>query len=240
MSATVTDRPSRRGSNAPDVAAYHDFLVTGKERAQGQRGKLDAFDAKKILSSAARVEVDVGAGRGIFALARAASESALRLLAIERKMVRCRHLARRARNEKLFADVTGNAGIVVIRGDATTLVPLFPSASVDIFHIYFPEPWHRPKWISRRLVSPAFAAAMARALIPGGEVRFVTDHAELFRAAVAVLASTARLRPADTAPWFAEETFETNFARKWRAEERPFHAARFVSARRQWDGTVLY
>ena len=68
----------------------------------------------------------------------------------------------------------------------------------------------------RRLIQPGFAAASAAALEPGGERRFVTDHAEYFEGAFAVLSASEGL---EEAPGVEEEmTDPTNYEKQIQAD----------------------
>jgi len=47
--------------------------------------------------------------------------------------------------------------------------------SIDGFHIFFPDPWHKRKQNKRRLLQPDFIALMSKKLKPGGEIFIATD-----------------------------------------------------------------
>lgn len=47
--------------------------------------------------------------------------------------------------------------------------------SIDGFHIFFPDPWHKRKQNKRRLLQPDFIALMSKKLKPGGEISIATD-----------------------------------------------------------------
>jgi tRNA (guanine-N7-)-methyltransferase len=47
--------------------------------------------------------------------------------------------------------------------------------SVSTVQIFFPDPWHKKKHHKRRLVQPAFIAALTRKLKPGGRIHLATD-----------------------------------------------------------------
>lgn len=47
--------------------------------------------------------------------------------------------------------------------------------SIDTVQIFFPDPWHKKKHHKRRLVQPAFIAALIRKLKPGGRIHLATD-----------------------------------------------------------------
>jgi tRNA (guanine-N7-)-methyltransferase len=68
--------------------------------------------------------------------------------------------------------------------------------------------------------------AAAEALEPGGELRFVSDHAEYFEEARGAIAANPAF---EQAPVPEEEMTDlTNYERKYRAEGRPIHRARFL------------
>jgi tRNA G46 methylase TrmB len=75
------------------------------------------------------------------------------------------------------------------------------------------------------LITPDFVAAVAQALEPGGEIRFVTDHARYFANATATFEANSDLTSAPVLE--AEMTDLTNYERKYRAEGRPIHRARY-------------
>jgi tRNA (guanine-N7-)-methyltransferase len=66
-------------------------------------------------------------------------------------------------NVKLFA------------GDAAELLAWLPEKSLQRIDLIHPDPWPKRRHWKRRFVQDATIAAMARALIDGGEFRFVCD-----------------------------------------------------------------
>lgn len=71
----------------------------------------------------------------------------------------------------------GLANVRLHMGDARDVLAVLPDASLDRVDILFPDPWPKARHHKRRLVQPDFVAALARAVKPGGEVRFATDWA---------------------------------------------------------------
>ena len=61
--------------------------------------------------------------------------------------------------------------------DARVLLDALSPGSIARAFILFPDPWPKRRQQKRRLVQPAFIAALARVLAPGSEVRFATDVA---------------------------------------------------------------
>jgi len=48
-------------------------------------------------------------------------------------------------------------------------------ASIDLVHIFFPDPWPKKRHHKRRLIQPTFVELLARAIVPGGMLRLATD-----------------------------------------------------------------
>lgn len=56
---------------------------------------------------------------------------------------------------------------------------VFEPASVDRFHLLFPDPWFKTRHGKRRVVSPYLLRTMATQLRPGGEVHVASDVFEV-------------------------------------------------------------
>jgi tRNA (guanine-N7-)-methyltransferase len=70
---------------------------------------------------------------------------------------------------------SGVANVRLFAGDARVLAAGLPAASLDCVYVLFPDPWPKTRHWKRRLIQPDVVAMLARALKPGGEVRFATD-----------------------------------------------------------------
>jgi tRNA (guanine-N7-)-methyltransferase len=70
----------------------------------------------------------------------------------------------------------GNVGnIRLFAGDASELLAFLPPRSLARIDLIHPDPWPKRRHWKRRFVQDTTIAAMARALKPGGEFRFVSD-----------------------------------------------------------------
>ncbi|MGB3867429.1 MAG: tRNA (guanosine(46)-N7)-methyltransferase TrmB [Xanthobacteraceae bacterium] len=78
---------------------------------------------------------------------------------------------------KILAQIEahGIANIRLVAGDAAELLAWLPPRSLTRIDLIHPDPWPKRRHWKRRFVQDATIAAMARALIPGGEFRFVCD-----------------------------------------------------------------
>jgi tRNA (guanine-N7-)-methyltransferase len=119
-------------------------------------------------------EVEIGCGKGTFILNQAASDPETNYLGIEW-----------AREYELYtADRVRRAGLKNVRmlhTDATDFLRWrMPSNIVRVIHLYFSDPWPKTKHHKNRVVQDSFLQQIWRVLVPGGELRIVTDHDELW------------------------------------------------------------
>jgi tRNA (guanine-N7-)-methyltransferase len=67
------------------------------------------------------------------------------------------------------------SNIRLFAGDASELLAFLPAQSLARIDLIHPDPWPKRRHWKRRFVQDATIAAMARALVRGGEFRFVSD-----------------------------------------------------------------
>ena len=210
-STTVREYLSDRWVHTPDPEP------DGFDPLLPDRGLPAPLDWPAIFGNDGPVEIEIGSGKGTFLVESALARPDTNFLSIEMAAAFAEHVRDRARRREL-----GN--VRVVRGEARGFLERHvPPSSVRVIHVYFPDPWPKKRHAKRRLVSPAFALAASRALVPGGELRFVTDHEEYFQEAVAVLDETPGLAPAAVPE--SGMTDLTNYERKYAREGRAIHRA---------------
>ena len=70
----------------------------------------------------------------------------------------------------------GITNIKVIEDDVHVVLPyMIENESLDVVHLYFPDPWPKTKHHKRRIVTPAFLELIASKLKPGGYFHLATD-----------------------------------------------------------------
>jgi tRNA (guanine-N7-)-methyltransferase len=67
------------------------------------------------------------------------------------------------------------ANIRISDEDAMKLLPRLPDAAFGRVSILFPDPWPKRRHRKRRILSDETLAELARAMLPGAELRFATD-----------------------------------------------------------------
>ena len=77
---------------------------------------------------------------------------------------------------------------------------VFPPASVDCFHLLFPDPWFKGRHRKRRVIEPALADTIATQLRPGGELHAASDVFDVGLEILAVLEDCPRLKNL-AGPW---------------------------------------
>ena len=126
-------------------------------------------DWARDFGRAAPLELEIGPGRGAFALDHAARHPDIDLVLIETRRSDCELI--RARVQK-----RGLRNVMVLQGDARLLVPrIFPLRSLAALHVQFPDPWWKKRHRKRRMVDVDFAIRMRELLAPGAIVDFRTD-----------------------------------------------------------------
>ncbi len=126
-------------------------------------------DWQRDFGRAAPLELEIGPGRGTFALDHAARHPEIDLVAIESRRSDCELIRARAAKR-------GLRNLMVLHGDARLLVPrLFPPGSLAALHVQFPDPWWKKRHHKRRLIDADFALRARGLLMTGGVVDFRTD-----------------------------------------------------------------
>ena len=169
-----------------------------------------------LAPSVTRIEIEIGPGDGRFLHESAIARPDTVFVGLE---TRAGSVARtRAR------DLAVNARIHHL--DARFVVEhLIGARTIDAYHVYFPDPWWKKRHAKRRLLTPAFALAVARTLTPDGVLYLVTD----------VETRYLEMREALASARMTEETWErspsdpaqSSYERKYRVQGRRLYGGRF-------------
>ena len=201
----------------PDVAGV------GLDREDLPPFEAGRFDPRRFFAHPARpFEIEIGSGKGTFLLAEAAANPEVNHLGIEQAGEFWRYAADRLRRH-------GLANVKVLWADAVEFLRHRVEDGVArTIHLYFSDPWPKARHHKRRVLQDRSLEDFHRVLAPDGELRLVTDHAELwawYEDHVERHASNWARHPFERPRHASEgEIVGTNFERKFREEGRTFHA----------------
>ncbi len=229
----LDDAPGVVGVTPAELPALPDTILTDPESAR--------LDPRRWFADPGRpFEIEIGCGKGGFILQESAANPGVNYLGIEYAREFYLYTADRLRRR-------GTSNVRMLHADASDFLQWrCPAAVVRVIHLYFSDPWPKRKHHKNRVVQDRFLAECWRTLLPGGKLRIVTDHDELWAwdcehfdrwtaAAEGVAGVPAELRhrfalpPAPfarrpfAAPEWAEEgeTVGTNYERKMCADRPP-------------------
>lgn len=176
---------------------------------------------EKTFGRDAPVTLELGCGKGEYALALARRRPAQGVLGVDRNGARLWAGAARALDE-------GLSNVFFLRAPVEQLEIHVPPARTAEIWIPFPDPLPKNRQARRRLVSPSFLASYRRLLRPTGVVVLRTDDIETVAFAEASMVQLGgRVREVeptvDAEPLQAHSTYE----RRFREEGRVIHERRF-------------
>ena len=166
------------------------------------------------------VELEIGTGKAGYLLRRAQEHPETNFFGIEWANKFYKYAADRMQR-------WGVTNVRMCRTDASRFVRLAcPRDSLSVLHVYHPDPWPKKRHHKRRLIQRPFVDAAAACLVPGGQWRIQTDHAEYFEQIQALLRAHPQLEEIDfndPAYGVTGGIVETNFEIKYAREGRAFY-----------------
>ncbi|HEY5609747.1 MAG TPA: tRNA (guanosine(46)-N7)-methyltransferase TrmB, partial [Thermoanaerobaculia bacterium] len=164
------------------------------------------------------VILEIGSGKGRFLVESAERNPHLNYIGIEKSLHYFRVIESRLERRKL-------ANARIINYDASVVVAkMIPDQSIHEVHIYFPDPWPRPRERKRRIIREETLEQIHRILEPGGVGVYVTDHVEYFDKAVPQFEKYFKVRSGEIGP---ETPARTNYEGKYRAAGRAIYQIEF-------------
>ena len=173
----------RQGRMSP---AQRDALVTLLPR-YGLAFAAAPLDFEGVFARRAPRVLEIGCGMGETTAAIAQARPEQDYIAIDVHMPGIASLLRRIDAERL-------SNVRVIAHDAVEVVAtMIPPDSLSRIHVFFPDPWPKKRHHKRRLLKPAFVAALAQRLVPGGTLHVATDWEDYAHEIVATCGAEPRL-----------------------------------------------
>lgn len=130
------------------------------------------FDAEKTYGRRAPLVLEIGSGMGDATAAMAEADPGRDYLAVE---IHPPGIA----NLLWLIEEKGLTNLRIFDGDALELArDALPEDSLAAIHVYFPDPWPKPRHHKRRIISPERVALLRSRLAVGGVVHCATDWVE--------------------------------------------------------------
>ena len=143
------------------------------EEPESYKGAWRAVFADRMGRAPARLELEIGCGKGGFILQLAQRRPETAFVAVEV----CREALLLAVEKCKAADLKN---VLFLCADARSLVNVFDGGEVEHIYLNFSDPWPKYRHAKRRLTAPSFLELYRYLLAPGGAVRQKTDNAGLF------------------------------------------------------------
>jgi tRNA (guanine-N(7)-)-methyltransferase len=153
-----------------------------------------------------RLEMEIGCGNGDFMVEYCRMNPASLFIGVEIKKKRCLKAKGKIERQQL-------ANAQIIHGTAEAVLRFLPDASVDSFHLYFPDPWPKTRHRRRRFLRRENIEVLQRKLKIGGFIFFVTDFFDYYFHTKVLLLLQGGLELSRQAP--SGSIFRSVFARRY-------------------------
>jgi len=177
-----------------------------------------------MIDSDARIELEVGSGKGLFMIGAAAAEPNTTFIGLELATKFAALAQKRLEEAKVF---NGRFfccdAIEVICRD-------IPEGRLAAVHVYFPDPWWKARHKKRRVLNERMLTAIERALMVGGRLHFWTDVIDYYESTLELIAQVTKLQ----GPEFVNEPksqhdmdYRTHFERRTRLNGLPVYRSEY-------------
>ena len=169
----------------------------------------------EVFGRVAPVELDLGAGDGVYVEARAQREPRRDFVAVERLLGRATKIAKKASRG-------GLCNLRVLRLEsAYFLRNLCSPESVDVITLRYPDPWPKRRHHGNRILTREFASDALRACRQGGRLQLTTDDHEYFEWACREVSACPGWKV--DGEWEGAEEPTSEFEEKFKQEGRAVH-----------------
>ena len=150
-----------------------DRLEACKEYIYAHEGEALADPSNQVYGEKSRVFLEIGAGKGGFAVGMVKQNPDVAYFAMERVTDCVVLAAERAKRE-------GADKLRFIIDTADNLTKIFAKGSIDAIFLNFSDPWSKKGYAKRRLTHARYLSVYTHLLKDGGVLRFKTDNVGLF------------------------------------------------------------
>jgi len=128
---------------------------------------------KELFKKNPIIEVEIGCGNGHFISHYAETNKDKYLIGIEFKEKRFIKASKKINKRNLN-------NVILFKNRAEIILESIPPLSVDVFHIYFPDPWPKARHRKRRFLRMQNVKMLYSALKLGGKIYFMTDFFDYY------------------------------------------------------------
>jgi tRNA (guanine-N7-)-methyltransferase len=176
------DQSGDHADTPPQRRTVRSFVIRGGRATVAQQRAMDelwprygielnpsGIDLNQTFGRSAPRMLEIGFGAGEALLYFAQRHPELDCIGVEVHKPGVGHLM-------LGVEAAGLQNVRVICHDAVeVLQQQLAPGSVELIHIFFPDPWPKKRHHKRRLIQPPFVELLARVLASGGKLRLATD-----------------------------------------------------------------
>lgn len=160
------------------LAAHPKFVVMNPEEAKG--------NWKKRFKLAQPIHLEIGAGKGRFAIDMAKAHPNINFIALEVQP----SVIVTALQQQLDL---GLENLQLLVGNAINLPDYFDFGEINRIYLNFSDPWPKKRHAKRRLTSPTFLPLYQNILSFKGDIHFKTDNQGLFEYSLSSMANYGML-----------------------------------------------
>lgn len=161
-------RMRKKKHSAERIEACAELLIKNPLDYYGKSDEIFPENAPMLL--------EIGCGKGDFAVGLSKKETGHNVIALERVPDVAMFALEKAKATK--DERPDNLRFII--GKAEYLCDWFEPSSFDRIYVNFCDPWPKKGYFKRRLTAPSFLEAYTKLLVPGGELHFKTDNEPLF------------------------------------------------------------
>lgn len=166
-------RMRRKKHGAERIDACKEILIPVPTSDENGTARLEP---QSFFPSSKPIHLEIGCGKGDFAVGMAAKYPAYNWIAMERVSdVACLALEKAMNAKKTRPD-----NLRFLIGDAQNVAEWFPAHSIDCLYLNFSDPWPKKGYAKRRLTHEGFLNRYRTVLREGGLLRLKTDNEGLF------------------------------------------------------------
>ena len=216
------------------ILACSEFLIPTPETNEfGRSIETDtpAIIPSEIFGNDLPVALEIGCGKGGFAIGTATAFPEQNLIAMERVPDVCCIALERAMQVRHAEGATGTelSNLRFLIGNAQNLLAWLPPHSLDTIYLNFSDPWPKKGYAKRRLTYRTFLEIYRKLLKPNGILRFKTDNDLLFASSLEEFAVCGLKIEWMTDDLHASERKDTNIMTEYEAnfasQGKNIHAA---------------